>query len=321
MAGEPDHGEGGLAAADRDAIARPQGDLHLAVDDQHGREPLALGRDLVDLVPAVDQGALGEGVRADGGDDEHVGVGGKDRASCREAVGRRADRGGDDQAVAAIGHHALAVDRQADVDQVEDRGRPDDRVVEAAERAGGAAARSDDARQRHQVVDGELPRGQVFQPLLKRRGRQVGQEPEPARVDAQNGRGMVFHPPRRVEHGAVAAEHDRHVGGQGREVGVGRKIDADQLDPVGVESTASAIALASAWTSGLIPLPRMTNLSGRLGVRLVPAGTGRLGPVDGRRSGSDWDRPRIRGPMSRITYEIAKVSGMTRSADRTPRAP
>ena len=101
-------------------------------------DPLALGRDLVDLVGTVDQRALGERVRADRGDDEHVGVGGQDRPARRKAVGRRADRGGDDQAVAAIGHHALAVDRQADVDQAEDRGRPDDGIVETAERAGRA---------------------------------------------------------------------------------------------------------------------------------------------------------------------------------------
>ena len=44
---------------------------------------------------------------------------------------------------------------------------------------------------------------------------------------------MVFHPTRGVEHGSVATQDDRHVGGQGREVGVRRKIDADQLDPVG----------------------------------------------------------------------------------------
>ena len=100
--------------------------------------PSPLGRDLVDLVGAVDQGALGERVRADRGDDEHVGVGWEDRPPRRETVGRRADRGGDDQAITAIGHDAFAVDRQADVDQVEDRGRPDDGVVETAEWPSGA---------------------------------------------------------------------------------------------------------------------------------------------------------------------------------------
>ena len=59
MAREPDHGKGGLAAADRDAIARPERDLHLAVDDQHGRNAIALGCDLVDLVPAVDERVAG----------------------------------------------------------------------------------------------------------------------------------------------------------------------------------------------------------------------------------------------------------------------
>ena len=100
---------------------------------------------------------------------------------------------------------------------------------------GGAVARSEDAREGHQVFDRELASGQVVQPVQKRGGRQVGQEPEPARVDAQDGRGMVFHPPRRVEDGAVATQHDGHVGGQGREVGIGREIDAGQLDPGGAE--------------------------------------------------------------------------------------
>ena len=55
---------------------------------------------------------------------------------------------------------------------------------------------------------------------------------------------MVFHPPRGVENGSVASQHDRHVGGKGREVGVGREIDADQLD-AGGPVQRSAIAAAS----------------------------------------------------------------------------
>ena len=42
---------------------------------------------------------------------------------------------------------------------------------------------------------------------------------------------MVVHPPGRVEHGAVAAEHDGDVGRQLRQVGIGREVDAGQDDP------------------------------------------------------------------------------------------
>ena len=68
--------------------------------------------------------------------------------------------------------------------------------------------------------------GQVAEPVEERLGRQVGQEPEPADVDAQHGRGPVAHPPRGVQHGAVAAEHQRDVGLEAREVGIRRQVDA-----------------------------------------------------------------------------------------------
>src|SRR4051812_34175482 len=64
VAGETDHGEGGLAAADGDAVAGLEGDLNLAVDHQDRRGPLASRDHLEGLVGAVDQRALGQRVGA-----------------------------------------------------------------------------------------------------------------------------------------------------------------------------------------------------------------------------------------------------------------
>ena len=55
----------------------------------------------------------------------------------------------------------------------------------------GPAARGQGALERHQVLDGVLPGGQVGQPVAERGRGQVGEEAEPAEVDAEHGRGPV----------------------------------------------------------------------------------------------------------------------------------
>ena len=58
------------------------------------------------------------------------------------------------------------------------------------------------------MIDGEPPLGQVAQAIDQRLGREVGQEPEPPEVHAQNRDRPVAHPPGRVQHGAVAAQDE-----------------------------------------------------------------------------------------------------------------
>ena len=157
---------------------------------------------------------------------------------------------------------------------------------------------------------------------MKCSGRQVGQKSEPARVDAQDGRGMVFHPPRRVEDGAIASQHDRHVGGQGREVGLGREIDADQLDPGGLSQLHRPLSLASAWTSGLIPLPRMTSLSGgRWTLPALPESAGSMRAFTYRlRQRTVRCRPGFLARGRRVTKVLiaALVLDVSRSLGRSP---
>ena len=66
--------------------------------------------------------------------------------------------------------------------------------------------------QGHQVLDREPPRGQVGQAVEEGGGGQIGEEAKPAGIDAQHGRGVVVHPPGRVQHGAVAPKHHGDIG-------------------------------------------------------------------------------------------------------------
>ena len=227
-----------------------------------GRHPLGQGDQLVDLVVAVDQRALGQGVGAERGDDEAVGVGRQDRPAGREAVRRRADRRGDDQAVAPVGHHVLAVDRQADLEQVERRRGPEDHVVEPPERPARPARGDQGARQRHQVVDGVVPTGQVVEPVEEAVGGQLGDEAEPAQVDPQDRRGGVAHPSGGVQDRAVAAEDQGHVGVRGSTGRSRRPGRPRRGPPPRWSSSASPRRTASRTTSGLVPLPRITTFRG-----------------------------------------------------------
>jgi len=64
---------------------------------------------------------------------------------------------------------------------------------------------------------------------------------------------MVRHPPGRVENGPVASQHDRHVGGEGGEVGICREIDADQLE-TGSLSQGLGQSLGQGMYLGLDPI-------------------------------------------------------------------
>ena len=60
-------------------------------------------------------------VRADRQDHERLHVVAQDRSAGRQAVGRRADRRADDQAVATIGSYQFSVNVKLDVDHRERR--------------------------------------------------------------------------------------------------------------------------------------------------------------------------------------------------------
>ena len=64
-----------------------------------------------------DDGAQGEGMGRDGGDDEALRVGCKDRSAAGERVGGGTRGGGHDDTVAGIGGHIVAIDIDAGAEQ------------------------------------------------------------------------------------------------------------------------------------------------------------------------------------------------------------
>ena len=163
--------------------------------------------------------------RGGGGDDERPlrqGVGGdrrhddggegrvEDRAAHREAVGRRARGGGDDDSVSAEARDRVAADR--DLERSDASGRPavQDRVVQGAV---GAAVRP--VGDRHVEAAAAVLAEAAGEDLVQARQRlfllQAGQVAQGADVDADHGRRR-----RRVagdrEERSVPAQHDDEVG-------------------------------------------------------------------------------------------------------------
>src|SRR5262245_30672280 len=75
-------------------------------------------------------------MRTDGSDDEGIQLLSEDRASCGEAVRRRADRRADDKAVAGVACRRLAIDEQVHLDEWKRRPCLDRRLVESQMRDG-----------------------------------------------------------------------------------------------------------------------------------------------------------------------------------------
>src|SRR5439155_26375723 len=123
---EPD-ARGGFAYLDCVPLSEP--DTYLPIDCRHD---LLVGQQAhYDTVrTAQHDRAVGQGVRADGSQDDGVHRGEEDRPTRRERVGGRSGRGRDDEAVSAIRGGMAAIDGHREVDDAAHRGFRDDQVVE-----------------------------------------------------------------------------------------------------------------------------------------------------------------------------------------------
>lgn len=130
MAGEVDKAEDFFAAGDFEDVAGLELFAQDAVCGYFEGVIVAQVLHLDLRIGIQDDGAVGDGVGADRGDDDGVEVGGHDRAAGRERIGGRAVRGGDDDAVCYEGVEVGAVDMDGDFDQACIFASMDDEVVD-----------------------------------------------------------------------------------------------------------------------------------------------------------------------------------------------
>jgi len=159
-----------------------------------------------------DDGADGEQVGTDGGDQHSVNAGHDNGAVGGEVVGGRAGWGGDDDAIGAEGGDELIIDLDGEVSHAGDGALRDDDVVEGVPLLDELSVAQDLGA--HHAADFDL--GAVVAPGFQG-GVELGEgdlseEAEGAEVDAEDGCGGAGEGAGRGEEGAVAAEDDDQVG-------------------------------------------------------------------------------------------------------------
>ena len=194
-----------------DAVARPQLAVRVAVE-VHARVRAAMHEDL-DLRIAGDRDRpVGQRVRAHRHDREHRQRRVQDRPAGRQRVGGGAGRRRHDQAVGAQVVDELAVDAHLELDQaavgalgdtgVVERPHVEQALVAPPHLGGEQQPRLGDVLAVEDRADG-VEHGVE---------RDVGEEAEPALIDADQRHVERRQRARDVEHGAVAADHDGQIG-------------------------------------------------------------------------------------------------------------
>jgi hypothetical protein len=194
-----------------DVVAELQLDCFLAIDGEVDFVGDADDADIDGGFAWGDDGANGQQMGADGGDQHGVDAGHHDGSVSSEVVGGRAGGGGDDDAVGAEGGDKLLVDVDGEVAHAGDGALGDDDIVEGVPLAERFAVA--DVLGAHHAAD--LDFGAVvapgFEGVVEVRERNLGEEAEGAEVYAEDGRGSAGEGAGRGEEGAVAAEDDDEV--------------------------------------------------------------------------------------------------------------
>jgi len=176
------------AALDMDGIARVQLGLDLAIG---GEFELDGGGDDVHLDCSAEvqaKGAIGEGMGADGGEGEDLGIWGDDGSAGGEGVGGGAGGGADDEAVAAVSGEGMAIDEDIEFDQSGSGAAADDEVVQG-ELWGCIIGRVDLGGDEGAFFDGVGAGPDGGQGGGEAVSGQGGEETEAADVDAEEGGG------------------------------------------------------------------------------------------------------------------------------------
>src|SRR5437899_506746 len=165
-------------------------------------------RDLDPMHSGEDDRPVRQGVGADRRQHDRVHRRKQDRPTGGEAVGGRAGRRRDDQAVGAVRGGVLPLDRHREVDDAAHRRLGDNNVVEGGVLPEPLAVPDDPYGQHHALVHLHPAREQRFERREHLVERRRGEESEPAEVHAEQRHAEVADRARHGEEGAVAAEDD-----------------------------------------------------------------------------------------------------------------
>ena len=206
VVGGVQHGQGD-AGADGDAVFGVQAVLLLAVDAEVGAT--AAGGDGDGAGGIDDDGTLGKGVRADGYDQTDRQVGFDDGAAGSQGVGRRAGRGGDDEAVGAVVAEVACMGVHVQLNHAR-FAAVDDGVVDGSVFVAAVAGVHGDV-QGMTLFAVVFASEDVIESAVDVGEGEVGEEAETAGVDADERDLSCDEGTSGVEKGAVAADDDAEI--------------------------------------------------------------------------------------------------------------
>jgi len=199
-------------ASDADGVVFLEGDAGLAVESEEDGFGGAGEFDFDERGIADDDGAIGEGVRADGRDDERLDSGMNDGAAGGEGVGGGAGGSGDDEAVSAIANDEVVIDRKFEFDHASEGGFVDDGVVENVLRVDDlASAKELDLKHGADGFGGAASES-FFESGIEFVDGEAGEKAEAAHVDGEDGEAARSGEASGGEKRAVATEDEEEVG-------------------------------------------------------------------------------------------------------------
>jgi len=194
---------------------------------------------------AYHDGAVAQGVRANGSEHPHVQIRLDDGAAAGQRIGGRAGGGGDHDAIAAVRVDEPAVDGGLEVHGAARFPLVHHHVIEG-QRANRRRAGMFQARRQQRAAILAVAAIQHRIDILEHRiGADIGQKSQPPAVDAQQRHAMRGDQARRVQQRAVAADGDDEIG-TGREGGFRAGYDA-----VGLECQADSRIDQDAHAAGV----------------------------------------------------------------------
>lgn len=264
-AGQLDESRHFPSLADVEAVAVFEPAVGLAVDGEE--EFLAFVDDAQgdEEVVRQDDGAVAEGVGADGLEHEGGGFAVQDGAAGGEGVSGAADGGGDDESVADERGDGLAVDFDLDHGGARGGAPAHDDVVEGAgadDLAAAGAAKEAGFEQRI-VRDAIGAGGEGAEGGDGVGVGDAGEEAEVAEVDAEDGRLGAVEGADGPQHGAIAAEGEQEIDGL---------AEAGRRDELGAGHEAGGFPVADDEGDGQVARGGGELGEGRFGVRLGEVG-------------------------------------------------